>query len=270
MTSEIASLLQDGWKNLWKNRIIWLFGFVGLIDPLLSLYDPFPEITDLTSASINLAAGLVVFYLLLLGSVGVSFIAYGSAIEKQVNLETAFRASQNLWWRCLAVSVLLLVFVAPVIGILAFSLWQFFAIRDVDRVLVLAVVPLSMFTAVWYFAIAETIANNTKVIQSLTSAWTVFTRNFAPLATMGLLLIIGLRVMILIISMAVIFIQNKFDVAAINQLDFLVPRSSFSNDQFYNLMAAVPQAIWQTYAASIFTVAYLKNRGAKMSKYIRF
>ena len=250
--------------------MIWLFSFIPFIDPLLSLYDPLPEMTDLVSASINLAAALAVFYLLLLGTVGVSFIAYCSAIEKQVDLETAFRASQTLLWRFLAISFLLLVSVAPVVGILAFSLWQFLGIRDVDRTLILAVIPISMFTAVWYFALTETIANDTKIIPSLTSAWRVFTHNFVLLASVGLLLILGLRVMIFFISMAAVLVQTNFDVSAISKLDFLVPRLSFSNDQFNNLIAAVPQAIWQTYAASIFTVAYLKNRGARMSKYIRF
>jgi hypothetical protein len=66
--------------------------------------------------------------------------------------------------------------------------------------------------------------------------------------------------------MVALLVENNFDVSVLGKLDFISPLLSFPNNNFYNLITAIPQAIWQTYSASVFTFAYLKYSGAKMSK----
>jgi hypothetical protein len=129
-----------------------------------------------------------------------------------------------------------------------------------------ASIPIAGFAAMGYFPITETITNNSKIGKSLKAAWTVFTYHFAELATIGLLLTVGSRVVILFISLVLMLIQNNFDVSAVGKFDFISPQLSFPNNNLYKLIIAIPQAIWQTYTASIFTFAYLKYSGAKMSK----
>ena len=122
----------------------------------------------------------------------------------------------------------------------------------------------------WYFPIIATIANGSKIGESLKTAWTIFSRNFVSLAITGLLLIILLRVMGISISMVMMLVQNDFDVSVLSKLDFLAPHLSFPNNNFYNLVTAMTQSFWQTYSASIFTFAYLKYSSATMSNHTHY
>ena len=266
MASEITSLLQHGWKNLWKNRAIWLFSSLTLIEPLIRLVVPIQKITDLPSSLLNLVVSLASVYFTFMSIAGVSFVAHCIATGWIVDFRTAFEESKDLFWRVVAFSFLLLIFIAPFACIVAFSLWEFLQIKDIYHNLFFASIPLSVFAAMGYFPITETITSNSKIGKSLKAAWTVFTYHFFDLAITGLLLMVGLRAIIISISLASMLIQNNFDVSAFGKLDFISPQLSFPNNNLYKLIIAIPQAIWQTYTASIFMFAYLKYSGAKMSK----
>ena len=267
MASEISSLLQNGWKNLWKNRVIWLFSSLLLVYPLLRLIVPMERNANLTLSLLNLVISLASIYFTFTSLVGISFVAYCIAIGNPVDWSTAFQESQYLLLRIIVLSfVVLLVLIIPFGCVGAFFLWQFLNIKNISHVIFLAAIPLSIFSAMLYFSITETIKSNTTVAKSLKAGWAVFTHHFVTLAIVGVLLMIGLRVINISVSMAVLLVEYNFDVSALSKLDLISPILSFPNNNFYNLITAIPQAIWQTYSASVFTFAYLKYSGAKMSK----
>lgn len=267
MTSEISSLFQHGWKNLWKNRILWLFSSLILIYPLLHLIFPTQKSDNLALSLLNLALSLAAIYFTFTSLVGVSFVAYCIAIGNPVDWDTAFLESQYMLGRIVILSfVVLCMLIIPFGCILIFFFWQFLNIKNITHAIFLAATPLSIFSAVLYFAITEAIKNNATIRKSLRAAWTVFTQHFISLAIVGILLIIGYQMINIAVSMAVQLVENNFDVSVLGKLDFLTPVLSFPNNNLYNLIITIPQAIWQTYSASVFTFAYLKYSGAKMSK----
>jgi hypothetical protein len=268
MALQISSFLQHGWENLWKSKILWLFSSLILIEPLFRLIVPIQKSADLLVSFFDLVVSFVSIYFSFMSIAGVSFVSYCIAIGRSVDFRTAFQASQNLFWRIVALGFLVLVFILPFGCIFAFSSWEFLYIRDMSHNVFIASIPLFIFAAMMYFPITETITNESKIGKSLTTAWAVFTHNFVNLAIIGLLLVIGLRVINISISMATMLVQNNFDVSALAKLDFISPQLSFANNNFYKLMTAITQTIWQTYSISIFTFAYLKYTGAKINKHI--
>jgi len=228
---------------------------------------PDQKYVNLAPSCLNLVVSFATIYFSFLSLAGMSFVAYHTTVGSLTNLSTAFQASKKLFWRVVALSFLLLVFFAPCAFVFAFSFWRFLQIKDFPHVVLLTSIPLSIFTAMWYFPITEAIANDSKIGKSLRAAWTVFTSHFVNLTIIGLLLIGALHLINIVISIAVLLVQSGFDISALSQLDFIYPQLSFLGNRFYELLLAIPQAAWQAYSISIFTVAYLEYNSAKMSKH---
>jgi hypothetical protein len=267
MAAEITSFLQRGWENLWKNKVLWLFSSLVLLDSIFYLVVPLQNV-DFASSLLDLVVRFVTIYFTYLGFAGVSFVAYHTTLGNLVNLSDAFQASKKLFWRVVVLSFLPFVFLAPCTFVFAFSLGRLLQIKEIPHVFFLGSIPLSIFTAMWYFPITETIANNAKIGKSLRTAWAVFTANFVNLAIIGLLLVAAFHLINIVISIVMMLVQSGFDISALNKLDFINPRLSFPDNKIYELITAIFLAVWQAYGISIFTVAYLEYRSAKMSKHI--
>ena len=197
---------------------------------------------------------------------GVSVVAYYIAIGNPIDLKTAFQAAKKLFWRIVALFLLVLVLLLPYLCIVSFSLRQFLQIARHNSFFIS--ILLSIFAPMWYFPITETIANNSKIGKSIKYAWAIFSYSFATLALMGLLLFGLLYVMGTFISMGMILVQYNLDVSALSKLDFMSLEKSFPDNNLYNLMIAIVRAIWLTYSTSVFTLAYMKHSSAKMSKQV--
>ena len=91
MASEILSLLQHGWENLWKNRVIWLFSSLVLIYPLLRLIIPMERNANLALSLLNIVINLAAIYFTFTSLVGISVVAYCIAIGNPVDWNTAFQ-----------------------------------------------------------------------------------------------------------------------------------------------------------------------------------
>lgn len=269
MMSEISSLLQHGWKNIWKDKILWVFSSLVLIDPVIRLVVPIQRNVDLTSSLFNLLESLAAIYFMFMSYAGVSFIAYCISIGKPVDIQTAFQAATKLFWRVIALTFLLFLFIAPCLFVVfIFSFKQPPQIADFAHNFFFMSIPLSIFAAMWYFIITETIANNSKIGKSLKTAWTVFTDNFVSLAIIGLVLAFASYTTNVSISTVTMLSQNSFDITAFSKLDFISPHLSLTDNNFYKLATTTAQAIWRTYSTTLFTFAYLKYSGVKVSKKI--
>jgi hypothetical protein len=265
MTSELAFLLKSGWDNLWKNRIIWLFSSLVLIEPLLRFFLPLQRYEKLFLSFLNLVISWASLYFMFLSIAGVSFVAYCVATETSVDVKAAFQASHKLFWRSIALWFLVALAIVPLTLIIASALWNLLLIKNLSHNYFYAAIPISVFAAMLCFPITEVIANNSSIGKSLKSSWIIFTHNFFNLSIVGFLLLIGLRVTALFISIVIFLFQNNFDISVINKFDFISPELSFPQNMM-KLVVAIPNVIWQAFSISTFTVAYLKYGGAKMSK----
>lgn len=263
--SEISSLLRIGWGNIWKNKILWGFSFLVLLEPAISFFIPIQKSIDLPSSLFNLAVSIISLYLFFISSAGSSFVSYCIATGEPVNVQTAYRASKKLFWRVVALNLVLFLIISPYIfTVFALSFKQTAQIANFAHNFFFTLIPLSVFAALLDFAITDTIANNSKIGKSLKAAWTVFRHHFVSLATIGLLLTIISYIGNVSIGATIMITQNGFDFASLSKLDFISPPLSFTDDNFYKLAIAGFFTIWRTFSTSVFTVAYLKyNEGNK-------
>jgi len=268
MASEIISLLQHGWKNLWKNKVLWLFSSLVLIEPFLRLLYPIPRNTNLASSLLNLVISIASVYFMYMSLAGISFVAYCVTIGKPIDLESAFQNSTNLFWRVVGISFLFVLIIAPCLfTVFIVSYKEPFQIVDLAHNFFFLLTPLSVFAAMVYFSITEIIANNSKIGKSLRIAWTIFTYNFISLAIIGFVLAIASYMTNISISAVTMLAQNNFDFAVLSKLDLISPHLSVTDNNVYKLVSAIAQTAWRTYSVSIFTFAYLKYSSAKMKKY---
>lgn len=270
MTSEIAFLLRRGWINLWKSKVLWGFVFLFLIPPLIRPVTPVPQY-NVSSLSISfMVLDLVCFFFAYVGAAGVFFVAYSVAIGKSVDFITAFRVSIKLFWRFVGIMLLLtlVIFVLVVFPcVLAFFVFYKGPVQmeDAYRNFILLFMVLSVFQAIWCFPITECIANNSKVIKSLKSAWKVFMHNFVRLAVIGFVLAAVSHLISVLIGVAVMFAQYGFYPAVLNEFDFIIPHMFVAGNGFYKLLSAVVSSGWQAYAVSVFTLAYLRDSAYEMN-----
>jgi hypothetical protein len=242
-----------------------------LIEPLIRLIIPIPKIADLPSSLLNLVVSFASVYFTFMSTAGISFVAYCIAVGKSVDLETAFQNSTNLFWRVVGISFLLVLIIAPCLfTVFIVSYKEPFQIANLAHGFFFLSVPLSMFAAIGCFSIIEMIANNSKIGKSLKTAWTVFTYNFVSLAIIGFMLAIASYITNVSISIVAMLAQNSFDFAVLSKLDLISPHLSVTNNNIYKLVSTIAQAGWRTYSISIFTFAYLKYSGAKMSKHSKY
>jgi hypothetical protein len=259
---DVSSLLRIGWENIWKNKILWVFSFLVLLEPISRFFIPIQNNNDLALSFLNLAIGFTSLYLSYISEAGVSFVSYCIAIGEPVNMQTAYQASKKIFWRVVALSFFLFLIISPCIcTAFVLSFKQTLQIADFAHNTFFTSIPLSVFAAVQYFAITETIASNSKIGKSLKAAWTVFTYHFASLAIIGLLLAIASYTVNVSIGATIMLAQNGFDFTSLSTLDFISPHLSFTDNNFYKLVSAIFTAIWGTYSTSVFTVAYLKYNG---------
>jgi hypothetical protein len=260
--AEVSSLLKNGWENIWKNKTLWVFSFLVLTEPVIRLIIPIQKGVDLPSSFFNLVVGFISIYFSFLSDAGVSFVSYRIAIHEPTNLQTAYQASKNIFWRVVAVTFTIFLIISPCIcSVFMLSFKQPLQIADFSHNFFFTSIPLSVFSAIFYFPITEMIANNSKVGKSLKAAWTIFTFHFASLAIIGLLLALVSYLANLSVSATFLLSQNSFDLTSLGKLDFISPHLSISNNNFYKLISAFFTSVWTTYSTSVFTVAYLKYNG---------
>jgi hypothetical protein len=270
MASQISSLLKHGWENLWKNKILWIFSALVLIDPLLRLISPIPPDRGLLSSLLYLILSVASIYFMFVSYGGVSFVGYRIAIRDSVDYETTFQNATKLFWRVVGISFFLALVMTPCLfTVFIVTYEEPFEIVDLAHNFFLTSIPLSIFVAIWYFSITETITNNSKVGESIHTAWAVFTHNFISLAVIGFILAIASYVTNISISAVTMLAQNSFDFAVLSKLDLISPHLSVTNDNVYKLASMSAQTAWRTYSVSVFTFAYLKFSGAKMSKHFK-
>jgi hypothetical protein len=267
MATEISSLLLHGWENLWKNKVLWIFSFFILINPLLRLIIPGPKNENLLPALLFLALSVASIYFTFMSHAGISYVAYCIAVSEAVDLKTAFQNASDVFWRVVGITFFLLLLISPCMITLYIATYKEpFQLANLSRSLFLLSIPLSIFTAMWFFPITECVANDSKIGQSLKTAWNVFTHHFISLAITGLVLAFLFYMLNVSINMLAMLVQNHLDFAVLSQFDFLSPSAPVTSSHGYKLVSTLAQAVWQTFSASVFTFAYLKYSSAKMSR----
>jgi hypothetical protein len=269
MMSDISLFFRRGWKNLWKEKILWLFSALFLAAALISFITP---TQNLLSAILYFVGNLISLTLVYISNIGITYVAYFIAAGNPVSIQETFQVSRKFFWRVIASScVFFLFFIVFFLLLCLLPVFIFYFKRlpqlsGFSNYFFFISIFLPIFSAPWYFLLAEIVVNDSKIGKSMENAWDLFIENFAVLVVIGFILSIMLYAINVTLGVTTLLIQNDFDFSALSKLNFIAPQLLFVNNSFYKLGSMITNTLWRTYSISIFMVAYFKYRGLKDDK----
>jgi hypothetical protein len=273
MMSDISLFFRCGWENLWKEKLLWLFSSLVLIDPLLRFLIPTQTSNNFLLSLLNLVASFVFLAVTFISYIGTTHIAYSVAADNPVNIQEAFQASKKFFWRvfgstCLFSLFFILFFVLCFLSVFIFYFRRSPQSSDYSYFFFFTSMFFYIFAAPWYFLLAEIVVNDSKIGKSMENAWDLFIEHFAVLVVIGIILSSISYAVNITISMATMLVQYNFDFTALVKFNFIVPSLSFVNNKLYLLEISTVYTAWRTCSTSIFMVAYLKYSSLKNNKQI--
>lgn len=268
--SDITSFFQRVWKNIWKEKFLWLFSGLYFISQITLLISPTQKELGLLLACLFLFGIFISIYLSYAGSIGVTYIASRIIVGNPANIQMVFQAIRKFFWRVVASTLLFSLFFG-IFVILCLGLFFILFIKklphfsDLPFIFFIVSIPLSFFTAPRYFIFSEIIVSDSGIGKSMENAWNLFIENFVVLAVIGIILSSLFYIANVTIGALIILFQHNFDFSALSKFSFFMPQLSLLDNKLYNLhnflVLAVFGTVWNTFSRSIFMLAYLKYRG---------
>jgi hypothetical protein len=130
--------------------------------------------------------------------------------------------------------------------------------------LLVASLPLSIFSCLWDFSIFGFFENDWGIRQSIANAWSLFTSHFRVLALLGILILILFRICFAVSGMVTVLLQSGFDMASLSNLNYIDPSTTLGENGLFMFINGVNQIIFTTFSTSVFVLAYLKYRGVRI------
>jgi hypothetical protein len=271
MMTDISSFFQLGWKNLWKEKLLWLFSGLVLIDPLLRFLIPTQTSNNFLLSLLNLVVSFVFLVVTFISYTGTTYVAYSIAAGNPVSIQETFQVAKKFFWRtfsstCLFSLFFILFFVLCFLSIFIFYFKRSPQSSDFSYFFFFISMFFSIFAAPWYFLLAEIVVNDSKIGKSMENAWNLFIENFAVLAVIGIILSIMLYAINVTLGVTTLLIQNDFDFSALSKFNFIAPQLFFLNNNLYRLESTITYILRHIYSISIFMVAFLKYGSLKNDK----
>jgi hypothetical protein len=273
MMSDISLFFRRGWENLWKEKILWLFSSLVLIDPLVRFVIPIRSNNNPLLSLLNFVISLIFLALMLVSYTGTTYVAYSITVGNPINIQETFQVGRKFFWRVIASSCSYFLFFIIFFVLCLSPVFIFYFKRppqfsDFSRYYFYISIFLSVFTASWHFLLAEVVVKDSRIGKSLENAWDLFIENFAVLAVIGITLSIMTQVVNVAVTTVTILIHYDFDFSALTQFNLIVPQLSFMDSKLYLLGATTLSVVWRTYGTSVFMVAYLKYSSLKVDEHI--
>jgi hypothetical protein len=265
--SDITSFFQRVWKNIWKEKFLWLFSGVFFISQIPLFITPNQKSLGLLLSCLFFVGSFISIYLSYTGRIGVTYIASRIIAGNPVNIQMVFQATRKFFWRVVASTLLFSLFFGLIVVV---CLGLFFTIfikklpqfSDLPLIFFIVSIPLSFFMAPRYFIYSEIIVSDSGIGKSMENAWNLFIENFVTLAVIGFILSSVFYIANVTVGTLIILFQHNFDFSALSGFNFFMPQLSFSDNKLHNfLVLAVFGTVWNTFSISIFMLAYLKYRG---------
>jgi hypothetical protein len=262
--ADVFLFMRHGWKNIWKQKTIWLFSALPILDQLFRIFQ-IKRGTDLLSSFIWLVISFALIVLFYVSYIGVPYLAYCFLIGKSVTIQETLSAVKKFAGRVIGCSCLGFLALSPLLfWVLAISINSSTRTLELSNKTILALLPLSIFTALWQFTLVAFFENDWGIRQSLDRAWNLFKGHFGVLAILGLILTIVFKVYSAMSGTLTILIQSGFDATSINDLNMFNPSASLSKNVLFVLINGIGETILTTLSASVFISAYLKYSDVKL------
>jgi len=260
---DIYLFLRNSWKNIWKQKTIWLFSALPLFNQIFNIFRINKE-TNLPTAIFSLLLVFISFILLISSFVGVPYIAYCLSIDKQVSVQETLSAIKKFSGRVIGCSCLSLILASPlIVWVLSISINNSTHNFEIPNKIFLFLRFFALFNGLWYFSLFGFFANDWGIRQSVKAAWSLYISRFSILAILG----IGTTIILMMYSAAsailTVSIQSGFNTASLAQLNIINPAATLSRNLLFALIYDIGYYIISAFSTTAFAFAYLKYSEAK-------
>ncbi len=267
--ADVLLFLRHGWKNIWKNNIIWLFSFLYFLGQFSYFFQVKKEM-GLFLSFIFLAANILFLILFFVSDIGIPYLAYCFLIGKSATIQETLFAVRKFFGRVLGCSCLGLLALSPLLfWILAVSINSSTHTLQFSNKTILPFLLISIFAALPQFTMVAIFENDWGILKSLEKAWNLFTSHFGVLAILGLILTITIKLYSAASGILTVLIQSGFDIPSISKLNLFNPSISLKHNALYLLINGIGLTIFTPLSASIFISAYLKYSDVKLPFLLR-
>lgn len=241
--SNMSHLYRQGWVNLWREKIVWLFALLSSLGFIVPL-------------------GIFASLFSIVGTTGVIYVASQATHGESVTLGASLRVVAKNFLRVtgfylLMGVVLLIALVIPwwsVIRLLSLN----FETMELPWTLPGRMIPIiflaGIFSAFYFLPLIDMVANGSGIRKSIADAWKLFTRHPSVWLRIGILFGLLLSVTQFIYWMS--FIPwSSFDLAALGNINFQYPPPKLVMELFYWLISIVNQCIF-TFFTYVFALAF--------------
>lgn len=255
--SDLSLFMQQGWRNIWKQKIIWLFSALPLITrPVLNTFQRGEQ--NIAILLLYLALNIVASVLGVISLIGVPYLAYRFSTGGSATIQETLGAVRRFSGRIIGCSCIVILLFLPVF-LLAFGI----ALRNSPAsqaisIASLVIMPLSIFSCLWSFVTFGFFENDWGIRKSIENAWNLFTSHFGTLAILGTCLVLIFRLSSGLIGVLTVLIQSGFDMASLVNLNFVNPSMTLGKNPIFLLLNGINQILYATFSTSVFVLAYLK------------
>jgi hypothetical protein len=246
--NDILFFLVQSWKNIWKQRTIWLFSGLTLIIQFLPVYQTEQEPEGIETL-ISLVRSLLFLVLTMIQFVAVPYLAYRFSTGNQATIRETLSAVWKYSWR------------VPCLFVVA----SFFSTQPFRNptTLFITLLLFSLFGAILDFSLFEFFTKDSGIRQTLKEVWQLFTAHFYVLAALGIIMLILSTIVSAALGVTTVLIQSGFDVDSLRELNYLNPSASLEGNVLFLLINGIWQTISYAWHSSIFALAYLKYSGVE-------
>jgi hypothetical protein len=262
--ADVSLFIQRGWQNIWKQKTIWLFSALPALTGLFfRTYNRDEQ--NLALLCLYLVIIVMVMVLSVVGFIGLRYQAFNFSVGRSATVQETLDAVIIFSGRIIGCSALGLLLLAPcfllVVGIALNNSMQS---SQVSNMLLVAFLPLSIFSCLWDFSIFGFFENDWGIRQSIANAWSLFTSHFRVLALIGILMLVLFRICFAATGILTVLLQSGFDMASLSNLNYIDPSTTLGENGLFMFINGVNQIIFNTFSTSVFVLAYLKYRGVKI------
>jgi hypothetical protein len=262
--ADVLSFMRHGWRNIWKQKTIWVFSALSIISPFFRVFVTEPDLNSFWLPT-YLAAIVLILILFFISLTGVPYAAYCFSIGKKVDAGETLSAIKKYAWRLLCSNCLVFLVLLPFMCLaLVFTLNTS---PESSQITVrwIFMLPLALFTGMWDFTMFELFANDRGIQESMKNAWGLFTAHFSTLAILGMIIPIVFRFFDIFSGIFTVLIQSGFDMTALRDINFLNPSASLGTNLLFVFMNGIAQIVITPFISSAFALAYVKYAGVKTS-----
>lgn len=262
--ADVFLFMRHGWKSIWKQKTIWLFSALPMLNQLFNIFQVKRE-ADLLSQFISLIISFIFLVLSLTSIIGVPYLAYHYLIGSSATIQETLSAVRKFSSRVIGCSCLGVLALSPIFfWALATSIDSSTRSLEISNKINLVSLPLSIFAAFGQFTFVAFFENDWGIRKSLDKAWGLFKNHFSILAILGLILIIIFKAFSAISGILTVLLQSGFDIASINSFDIFNPFASLNKNLLFVLINGIAQIIFTPLSTSIYVSAYLKYSDVKL------